>query len=310
VGRERGGKAITELDGTNLMTANARMAMDVSRQFNAAFGDLRGRAAMKNFIGRAAQREFSDRQSAGSKPTRNVGQGMPCPTGGEIDRFVKAYGGFGTLFGYSWNHADTYGNYGEATDNLLRLGGYGDYQYEVGPGFFQWTTAPTFGIHILSTERRIASMNELAKSDRTAFDFTFFNKLDYTVELPRDFYLTPSYSLAMSYYHDGAYSETGAANAGLHVGDYDTWSLLQNLELKIGKLVHVNDCLAILSEIWGGWEHEYLRSKHCDAEFYGSAERRGKMARADRGSAARPRDVWRWDHDVNRRQIRSVWPLR
>jgi outer membrane autotransporter protein len=185
----------------------------------------------------------------------------------------------GALFGCSWNQSDVYGNYGEATDNLLRLGAYGDYQYEIGPVFFQWTTAPTFGIHLLSTERRIAFMNELAKSDRTAFDFTFFNKLGYTVELPRDFYLTPSYALAMSYYHDGEYNETGAVNSRLRVGDYDTWSLLQTLEVKVGKLVRVNDCLAILPEVWGGWEHEYLRSNAATLNFV-AAQNGGEKWRA------------------------------
>jgi hypothetical protein len=91
------GPAFNELNGTNLLTGETRMAMDASRQFNAAFGDLRGGAAMKNFIGRAAQREFADRQSAGGKPTRNVEtrHALSLPTE-KLTGFVKAYGGFGS----------------------------------------------------------------------------------------------------------------------------------------------------------------------------------------------------------------------
>jgi outer membrane autotransporter protein len=79
--------------------------------------------------------------------------------------------------------------------------------------------------------------------------------------------LTPSYALAMSYYLDGEYSETAAVNSRLHVDDYSSWSLLQNLELKLGKLVRLNDCVALLPEIWGGWEHEYLTSNDATMNF-------------------------------------------
>jgi outer membrane autotransporter protein len=134
----------------------------------------------------------------------------------------------------------------------LRLGLYGNFTWD---NLFV-TSSPTFGIHLLNGERAITA-TEKAKNDRTGFDFSWFNRAGYTFALPAEFFITPSYALGMTYLHDPAHSEYGVA-APVKYHDYDNWSLLQTLDVRVGRLFRVSDCFALLPEIWGGWEHEYL----------------------------------------------------
>ncbi|GHV23866.1 hypothetical protein AGMMS49959_18450 [Planctomycetales bacterium] len=285
------GRALTELNGTNSQTAQAQASLNASHQFNAALGQVFGDTFAANLVrGNTNNAQFGGRSSAGGKPTGATGAGAGYVTG-----FVKAYGGFGSqgsthaaagydfggvgvlvgsgykfanelelgaLFGYSWNKAESYGNYGENTDNILRLGLYGNYAYD---NLF-FNTAPTFGIHLINTERN--TILGTAKSDRTGFDFSWFNRLGYTFELPADFYLTPSYALSMTYFRDPSHSEYGTGSVSSRFGDYDQWSLVQNLELRVGKLFRVSDCFALLPEIWGGWEHEYINNNNTVAQSF------------------------------------------
>ncbi|MDR0868625.1 MAG: autotransporter outer membrane beta-barrel domain-containing protein, partial [Planctomycetota bacterium] len=168
----------------------------------------------------------------------------------------------GALIGYSYNHADLYRDLGEATDNVIRLGAYGNWQWDN----FYFNTAPTFGIHIQNTERNITFMKQTAKADNTGFDFAWYNRFGYTFELPQKFFITPSYALGMAYLHNPSYTETGAA-AALKVNAYDNWSLTQNLEVRVGKLFQISDRFALLPEIWGGWEHEYLSANDVTMRF-------------------------------------------
>ncbi|GHS90994.1 hypothetical protein FACS1894139_04790 [Planctomycetales bacterium] len=271
--------------GSEAAAASAELTLNSVQQFNSAIAQQFGDSAIHNVVLNSLA---GGRASAGGA----TGSGDRGLVG-----FVKAYGGFGSqdntarngrkitgsdfggvgvatgvgyklsqelelgaLIGYSWNHTEsktpTGGNFslGEITDNTLRLGLYGNFTWD---NLFV-TSSPTFGIHLLNGERAV-SATQKAKNDRTGFDFSWFNRAGYTFALPAEFFITPSYALGMTYLHDPAHSEYGVpAAAAVKYHDYDNWSLLQTLDLRVGRLFRVNDCFALLPEIWGGWEHEYL----------------------------------------------------
>lgn len=288
------GRAITELNGANAAVAGVKVSTNAAQQFNAALGNV---FADRQMARRAAGRESA---SAGGLPVTyaNVGNAADCER--RYSGWLKAYGGFGgvdataaaagysfggvgamagierqfgaelslgALVGWSFNRSALDHDLGDATDNILRLGLYGDYYWEG----FQFATSPSFGIHMMENERRVNFLGYTAKSDRTGFDFNWYNKIGYTYEFCNGLMLTPSYALGMTYMHDPAHSEHGAPGANLQIRDYDHWSLLQNLELKVGKVFQVNDRVAILPEIWGGWEHEYLSSNDVSMAFAAAA---------------------------------------
>ncbi|GHV20270.1 hypothetical protein AGMMS49959_07240 [Planctomycetales bacterium] len=290
--------ATTALDGTNSVSGVAFTAQNaVNQSFSALIDHFHENVMAKIASGQHGSL-LGNRASAGGKPFGMTGSG----DAGHLTGFVKAYGGFGAngstgsfngydfggvgvltgvgyrfanelelgaLFGYSWNKAESYGNYGESTDNVIRLGVYGNYSYD---NFF-FNTSPTFGIHLINSERNIHNFGGqnfgTAKSDRTGYDFSWLNRLGYVFELPADFYLTPSYALAMSYFQDPSHSEHGAGGASARFGDYDQWSLLQTLELRLGKLFRVSDCFALLPEVWGGWEHDYINNNNTVGQSLG-----------------------------------------
>jgi outer membrane autotransporter protein len=77
----------------------------------------------------------------------------------------------------------------------------------------------------------------------------------------------------MTYYRDPQHSESGARGANLKFDTYDSWSLLQSLELRVGKKINVSDCFAILPEFWAGWEHDYLTPNRVSAVLAGDTSR-------------------------------------
>jgi hypothetical protein len=272
--------------GKNAATAVA-LVLDSVQQFNTAIG--------QQFCDSAVHGVALNSLAGGG--SRAAAGGATGSGDRSLAGFIKAYGGFGSqdnysrhgnryagsdfggagvatgvgyklsqelelgaLFGYSWNHSEqktpdggTH-SLGNVTDNTLRLGLYGNFTWD---NLFV-TSSPTFGIHLLNGERTVGA-NEKAKSDRTGFDFSLYNRAGYTFALPAEFFITPSYALGMTYLHDPEHREYGASPS-VKYHDYDNWSLLQALEARVGRLFRVNDCFAILPEIWAGWEHEYLDS--------------------------------------------------
>jgi outer membrane autotransporter protein len=285
------GRLVTELNNTNSASATTQLARSATYQFNAAlgqlFGDTFAAGIASDDIYTPARFFDANHASAGGYPVEK-----------QLTGFIKGYGGFGSqgsdkavgyefdgmgllaglgynfsrelqagaLLGYSYNHAELYHGFGWAVDNVLRLGLYGNYNWDK----FFFNTAPTLGVHFLDTRRHIGEMGVTAKNERTGVDFSWYNRAGYTFVLPKDFYLTPSASLSLSYLHNPAYTESGANGANLRVDSYNNWSLLQTLDLRAGKKFQVNESFALLPEIWAGWEHEYLDSNDMRVGFAGN----------------------------------------
>ncbi len=161
----------------------------------------------------------------------------------------------GALFGYSYNKTDVNWNSGDSTDNLLRFGAYASYNWD---NFFV-DLSPTMGIHILESNRNIWN-GATAKGDRTGVDFNISGTVGYTFNLPADIQLTPSYSLGYTMFYDPEFTETGAGAANVKYNSFTSNSLLQDLGVRLGKLIRTSDDLAFLPEVWGGWEVEYLNT--------------------------------------------------
>ncbi|GHV20002.1 hypothetical protein AGMMS49959_06400 [Planctomycetales bacterium] len=286
------GRLITELNNTNSASATTQLARSATYQFNAALGQLFGdtfAAGLASDDIYTPSRFFDETHAAaGGSPVAKK----------QMTGFIKGYGGFGSqgsgkavgyefdglgllaglgynfsrelqagaLLGYSYNHAELYHGFGWAVDNVLRLGLYGNYNWDK----FFFNTAPTLGVHFIDTRRQIGEMGVTAKNERTGVDFSWYNRAGYTFALPQDFYLTPSASLSLSYLHNPAYSESGANGANLRVDAYNNWSLLQTLDLRAGKKFQVGESFAVLPEIWAGWEHEYIDSNDMRVGFAGN----------------------------------------
>ncbi len=161
----------------------------------------------------------------------------------------------GALFGYSYNKTDVNWNSGDSTDNLLRFGAYASYNWD---NFFV-DLSPTMGVHILESNRNIWN-GATAKGDRTGVDFNISGTVGYTFNLPADIQLTPSYSLGYTMFYDPEFTETGAGAANVKYNSFTSNSLLQDLGVRLGKLIRCSDDLAFLPEVWGGWEVEYLNT--------------------------------------------------
>ena len=161
----------------------------------------------------------------------------------------------GALFGYSYNKTDVNWNSGDSTDNLLRFGAYASYNWD---NFFV-DLSPTMGVHILESNRNIWN-GATAKGDRTGIDFNISGTVGYTFNLPADIQLTPSYSLGYTLFYDPEFTETGAGAANVKYNSFTSNSLLQDLGVRLGKLIRTSDNLAFLPEVWGGWEVEYLNT--------------------------------------------------
>ncbi|GHS90404.1 hypothetical protein FACS1894107_00860 [Planctomycetales bacterium] len=293
-------RAGKELNGAINESAQVYNILASAQIFNSTIADLVTDYAIQQSVGTSVFGTSRDSGAMGGRPTGATGSGSNSYATG----FVKAYGGFGSqggiggmpgydfqnvgaligagyrfarelevggLFGYSYNTAEAYHGYGKASDHTLRLGLYGNLNYD---NFF-FNTTPTFGIHMLSSERYFRELGYgTAKSDdRTGFDFSWSNRLGYVFELPANFFLTPSYGLAMTYYRDPEHSESGARGANLKFDAYDSWSLLQSLELRVGKKINISDCFALLPEFWAGWEHDYLTPNRVNAVLAGDTSR-------------------------------------
>ena len=157
---------------------------------------------------------------------------------------------------FSWSSHQTSLNrgLGDVKDSVFRLGAYGKWDYEN----FYFVTAPSAGLHLLDTRRKIRFMHQTANGERTGFDASWYNQAGIGIELPRGFLFTPSVSLGLTYFHDPDYTETGAGGANLRMDSQNHWSLLSNVGARLGRAFVISPKAVLLPEIWGGWEHEYL----------------------------------------------------
>ena len=161
----------------------------------------------------------------------------------------------GALFGYSYNDTTQYEGAGDSQDNVLRLGAYSSYNWD---NFFI-DLSPTMGIHMIESRRNIWNGTQ-AKGERTGIDFNMSGTVGYDFVLPGEFRITPSYSLSYTMFYDPEFSESGAGAANVDYDSFTSNSLIQDLEVKVGKLFRTSSKLAFLPEVWGGWEVEYLNT--------------------------------------------------
>ena len=163
----------------------------------------------------------------------------------------------GGLLAYSYSHSNIYNDLGEGRDNTIRFGAFGSYLWD---NFF-FDLSPTVGVHMLKSSRNINTiLGKTAIGKRTAVDFNIQGTLGYNFKLPLNIIITPSYGLSYTYFNDPGYIETNAGGANLKVNSFSSQSLLQDIEVRIGKYFNVNDDLQLLPELWGGWRMEYLNT--------------------------------------------------
>ena len=338
------GKAVDAMNGNKAVSSSATIAKESSAMFGSAIGGAfaEGHAAgiAADVLGGGVAAAGRESASAGGAPVTYADCGKTAD-GGVYTGWFKVYGGFGgvdnsaasagygfggvgtivgidrkfgreltlgALIGYNFNKADLNRNLGEATDHVLRTGLYGNYGWN---GFF-FDTTPTFGIHMLKNERKILGL-ATAKSDRAGFDFNFYNQVGYTYSTCDGWMFTPSYALGMTYLHEPGYTEHGAGDFNLRVRDSDQWSLLQTLQMKLGKVIPVNDKFTLLPEIWGGWEHEYLDSNDVSMGFAAAANRYDWAAPVHQISKDRAvfgagvRTLWNGRYEAYARYDQKLW---
>ncbi len=284
--------AMTQLNSNTATTAVTEIGNSAVEMFDAEFSNQMSSMRMANLsesllpVTVAQNQERGQiRDAAGGIPTKNYIASLNHNTWGGM---LKVYGGFGNngstttatgydfgsagilagidytlsnelrlggLINYSYNRANLYNNLGNATDHVLRIGPYSSYSFD---NLFV-DFSPTVALHQLKTVRNINFMNTSATGERNGMDLDLFAQTGYRIDLPKDFMLTPSYSLSFTTLYDPQYTETGASGgANLKVSEYTSYSLRQKLQLKLGKIFVINNRIALLPEIWGGWEHEYL----------------------------------------------------
>lgn len=169
-------------------------------------------------------------------------------------------GGF--QVGWARHVADIDDGLGEVDDDVVRFGAHARWQNE---RFFALST-PSAAVHMLESERNIAFLGRTAKGERTGFDLSWFNQAGVAVEAPHGFYLLPTASLALTWMHDPAYREGGAAAAELTLDAHDRWSLNSTLALRVGRPFQLAG-LVVNPEIMGGWEHEYFEEGSVGCAF-------------------------------------------
>ncbi len=159
----------------------------------------------------------------------------------------------GALLGYSYNKTTINWHSGDSKDNALRIGAYASYNWN---DFFV-DLSPTMGVHMIESNRNIWD-GSVAKGDRTGLDFNMSTTVGYNFNLPFGINFVPEYTLNYTLFNDPQYTETGADAANVTYSSYTSNSLVQDVGIKLGKLIKVSDKLSFLPEVWGGWEHEFL----------------------------------------------------
>lgn len=291
-------EGLSSLDASNSVTSANNTAMNDIKMMNSSlknqFSSMRMGGAS---AGMASLQQVSSSASAGGVPTVSA-NALKKAYGGKQDiyvlrewnGFVQMFGGFGTqdgyannaayefagvgvvagldyllarelrvggLIGYSFNRADIMGGLGNTEDYVIRLGGYASYNWDK----LFYDTAMTCGIHLLNGNRNFDNAFVVAgsaKSERAGFDFTWMNAVGYQFELPKEIRITPMYSLDFGMMYNPAYSENGSTPFNLSLDSHSHFSLLQNIDVKFGRLFDVAKNLRLLPEFWVGWELEYL----------------------------------------------------
>ncbi len=159
----------------------------------------------------------------------------------------------GALLGYSYNKTTINWNSGDSKDNALRIGAYSSFNWD---SFFV-DFSPTMGVHMIESNRNIWD-GSVAKGERIGLDFNVNGTIGYNFNLPFGINFIPEYALTYTLFNDPQYTETGADAANVTYCSYTSNSLVQDVGIKLGKLIKVSDKLSFLPEVWGGWEHEFL----------------------------------------------------
>ncbi len=284
--------AMTQLNSSTATTSITEIGNSAVQMFDTEFSNQMSLMRMSNLSESLLpvtvaqnQNRSKIRDAAGGIPTKEYIASLNHNTWGGM---LKLYGGFGKngsttsaagydfgsagilagidytfsnelrlggLINYSYNRANLYNNLGNATDHVLRIGPYSSYNFD--NMFVDFS--PTVALHQLRTVRNISFMNTTATGERNGMDIDLFAKTGYRIDLPKNFMLTPSYSLSFTTLYDPQYTEEGASGgANLKVSEYTSCSLRQKLQLKLGKIFTINNHIVLLPEIWGGWQHEYL----------------------------------------------------
>ena len=197
---------------------------------------------------------FGEQETNGDRSGYNYNQaGIMSGLGYIFSHELRA----GGIIDYSYSTTNIYNNMGDGNDKILRLGSFVTYQWD---NLFA-STAPSFALHLIETNRNLNFLGTSAQGKRTGYDLNWLNTFNYKFELDNGISITPGYNLAFTAFHQPGYTENRASDGvNLRVDNYTGYSLLQTLDLKFSRLFKINDKLSILPEVWGGWELEYLDS--------------------------------------------------
>ncbi|WP_300674361.1 autotransporter domain-containing protein [Desulfoluna sp.] len=173
--------------------------------------------------------------------------------GGEYALSPKAR--IGLLLGYAKGRSDLDGGGGSSDDEMYRFGPYAS----VSKGIFFFDTAATFGVHHMETSRDIGLLDTTITGDWTAYDLSWFNRIGCDVIFGNNMTLTPSYTLTYTRAADSDYTEEEDPSGAHLVVDTDTsHSLIHELNLKIGRLLRLDNHIVFHPEVWCGWQWEQL----------------------------------------------------
>ena len=130
---------------------------------------------------------------------------------------------------YDYSDVDFASHLGGGQVNSYRFGPYA--MIYSGDWFFE--TEATIGLHDNKFSRRVAFMGvPAAKSNYDSIDFTFSVGAGYDFKL-QGFNITPRVNLQYQFYHSGAFTETQAGSANLHVSRYETSAISSRLGVEL-----------------------------------------------------------------------------
>ncbi|VVS94165.1 autotransporter family protein [Desulfoluna spongiiphila] len=177
--------------------------------------------------------------------------GLLC--GGEYTLSPQAR--IGLLLGYAKGDSDLDGGGGSSEDEMYRFGPYASISKDI----FFFDTAATFGVHNIDTWRDIGFLDTRITGDRTAHDFSWLNRIGCDMVFGNKMTLTPSYILTYTRVSDSHYTEDEDPSGAHLMVDTDTSdSLVHELNLKAGILLHLDDHIVFHPEAWCGWQYEQL----------------------------------------------------
>ena len=149
--------------------------------------------------------------------------------------------------------------------NTYRFGPYA--LVYAGDWFFE--TEATIGLHDNKFARRINFMGVTAKSNYDAIDFTVAVGAGYDFKIA-GFTITPRVNVQYQFYHAGAFTETQAGDANLHVDRYETSSISSRLGVELWRRFEFEDNQTLKSATPFfniGWRKEWLAATDINSQF-------------------------------------------